>query len=210
MKQLEKFGPIPLRHELLQNLLSGYGYPDNKILSLVRSGTLIRLKRGLYIVSPAINNNLIVNELIANHLLGPSYVSMETALSHYGLIPERVFSTVSLTTSRSKQFNTPIGYFKYIQTTADYFAIGLTNLTTEGNFTYLIASPEKALCDQLTYTKRLNLSSMKALEIYFADDLRVDTESLKKLDTKIIEQIIQVAKKPKQLIQFLKLLDRRK
>lgn len=210
MKLLEKLGPIPFRHELLLDMFSGYNAPENKILGLVKSGHLIRVKRGLYIVSPETSNQLISNELIANHILGPSYVSMETALAHYRLIPERVYSTVSLSTSRSKQFTTPLGYFRYIQTTPDYFPIGLRNESTEGTLSYLIATPEKALCDQLVYTRRLNLSSRKALELYLTEDLRFDLESLKKMDSSIIEQSLQYAKKPKQLNLLLNVLIRMK
>jgi hypothetical protein len=206
MEGMDQLGPVPIRHDMLLNLLSEYSAPNNRIISLISSGQLIRLKRGLYIGSPRNNETLISPELIANHLLGPSYVSMETALAHYGMIPERVYSTISLSTKRSKQFDTSLGSFSYIQTSAAYFRIGLVQETINQKYAFLIASREKALCDKMIYTKQLNLTSQIAVQTYLEEDLRIEMDSLRELNTEIIMQCIETGNKTSQLTHLYKLL----
>ena len=91
MKSIEQFGIIPVDFAALATVFDSYKFPKDKISNLVKKGDLIRLKKGSYVVSPKIHNQSISNELIANHLYGPSYVSFESALSFYKLIPERVY-----------------------------------------------------------------------------------------------------------------------
>jgi predicted transcriptional regulator of viral defense system len=210
MKGIEQLGPVPIKHDMLLNLLSDYSAPNNKIISLEASGKLIRLKRGLYVGSPQNNGTLLSPELIANHLLGPSYVSMETALAHYGMIPERVYSVLSLTTKRAKTFDTSLGIFSYIQTSVEYFRIGLFQETVNQQYAFLIASREKALCDKMVYTRQLNLTSQKAVETYLEKDLRIEMQSLKTLDIEIIKQCYETGMKAAQLTHLFKLIKKLK
>src|SRR5690606_7005534 len=143
--------------------------PRNKIAGLEQAGKIIRLKRGMYVVSPDVNKQLLSIELIANHLYGPSYVSMHSALRYYGLIPEQVFTVTSMTTNRSRKFENAIGNFEYTTVGWEYYSIGITQQTVEKSYTFLIASPEKALCDVIIATPRLRLQSEKALRTYFED-----------------------------------------
>lgn len=99
MEVLEQLGVIPVDYAVLRSLFSEYKFPKNKIALLEHEGKLIRLKKGMYIVSPDVSKSLLSVELIANHLYGPSYVSMEIALRYYGLIPEQVFTVRSATTN---------------------------------------------------------------------------------------------------------------
>jgi hypothetical protein len=206
MKGIDQLGPVPVRHDFLLNILSDYNAPNNKIVSLISSGELIRIKRGLYIASPLKSGVMISPELVANHLYGPSYVSMESALAHYGMIPERVYSLISLTTRRAKQFDTPLGRFSFIQSSADYFRIGLVQELINQKYAFLIASREKALCDIMVYTRQLNLTSQKAVSTYLEEDLRMDMESLNSLNTDIIMQCIKAGKKASQLTHLIKFL----
>ncbi len=105
MKALDQFGIIPIDSATLTTALNGYKSPNDKISSMEKSGDLIRLKKGLFVVSPEISNQNISRELAANHLYGPSYVSLESALSFYGLIPEKVYAVRSVTTRLSKEFS---------------------------------------------------------------------------------------------------------
>jgi len=78
---------------------------NNKISELEKSGKIIRLKKGIYVVSPKESGKLLSMELIVNHLYGPSYVSMESALRYYGLIPESVYlmHSASLSTHNAQK-----------------------------------------------------------------------------------------------------------
>ena len=82
LNQLKKLGNIPFEAFVLRNILSHYQSPEKKILKLVRDGYIIRIKQGLYVVSPEVSGKLLSMELIANHIYGPSYVSAHYALRH--------------------------------------------------------------------------------------------------------------------------------
>ena len=97
MNSLLDFGIIPIDYTSLRSIYPVHKSLNDKISDLEKQGTIIRLKRGMYVLSPQVSKKHISTELIANHLYGPSYVSMESALRFYGLIPERVFNTVSMT-----------------------------------------------------------------------------------------------------------------
>ena len=73
----------------LNSVLSGYSNPRDKISRLVKEKVLIRIKKGLYIFGPQFAEKPYSNEILANLLYGPSAISLEYALSYYGLIPEK-------------------------------------------------------------------------------------------------------------------------
>jgi len=91
---------------------------------------------------------------IANLIYRPSYVSMESALSLYGLIPQGVFQAISCTTLKTAAFETPAGNFKYRHIKPVlYFGF---RLERRDDYTVLAASPEKALIDCLYLTSSIN------------------------------------------------------
>ena len=206
MDKLEQIGIIPVDYAVLRSLYSDYSFPRNKIANLEQEGKLIRLKRGMYVVSPDVNKQLLSVELIANHIYGPSYVSMESALRYYGLIPEQVYTTRSMTVNRSKKFENSIGNFEYITVEGKYYPIGITQQTVENKYTFLIASPEKALCDMISATPRLRIQSEKALKTYLEDDLRFEISALDNMDSDIIRECSETGKKKEILKLLLKLL----
>ena len=140
---LEPLSEAPFSTEVLKDFLKSYSQPAFKMHMLVKEGKLLRLKRGWFCVNPKYSKKRINYGVVANVLYeGPSYVSLEAALSYYGLVPERVMGMVSVVTGRSKTFNTPIGWFRYKSIPDTLFPIGVR--TVAG---YLMASPAKALCD---------------------------------------------------------------
>jgi len=207
MEQLEQLGIIPIDYAVLRSLFPNYRSPLNKISNLEKEGKIIRLKRGLFVVSPKISRQILSTELIANHLYGTSYVSMETALRYYGLIPEQVYTVRSMTPNRSKKFLNPIGNFEYITVGEDYYSIGIKQ-QVESNYSFLIATPEKALCDMIVATPHLQVQSMKALSSYLEEDLRFDMSYLEKMDIEIIRQCAKTGKKKDSLSTLLKYLQR--
>lgn len=206
MEILKQFGAVPISSAVLKSVLTDYKSVNTKIYALEKEGALIRLKKGLYIVSPKISAKTIDPELIANHLYGPSYVSMERALRYYGLIPERVYAVRSMTTKHNRTFGNELGVFTYREVAADYFAVGITRPKTVTSF--LIATPEKALCDLIAYTSGLTLRSVKAMEEYLMDDLRFDMDRLSKLDASIIRACAEVGKKKTELRTLIKLIEK--
>lgn len=207
MKELEQFGIIPIDFDTLLHVFAQFKSPKDKIVKLVKDQALIRLKRGLFVVSPGISNQALSKELIANHLYGPSYLSLETALSHYGMIPERVHLMRSITTKRSRQFSTHLGLFEYVSMPESYYSIGLRLELVDEAYAWLIATPEKAVCDMIITTHGLRLQSVKAMSDYLLKDLRIDFSAIKSFDNEIIEQCLKFGRKKTELTQLLKFLN---
>jgi hypothetical protein len=205
MENLKQLGIIPVDYAGLVSLFSTYKSPRNKIANLEIEGKLIRLKRGLYVVSPGVSGKLLLTELIANHIYGPSYVSMESALRYYGLIPETIHMVRSLAIKRSRVFENSISRFEYINCSEDYFPIGI-NQEIGGDYSFLIASPEKALCDLIAFTPEVRPRFIKSLISYLEEDIRLDMEAFYKMNAKIFEQCAEVGKKRNDLNNIVKLL----
>jgi predicted transcriptional regulator of viral defense system len=199
MKELKEFGIIPLRYSVVSSILHGYKYPKNKVRAMEKSGQLIRLKKGLYVVSPKITEQNLSKNLISNHLYGPSYVSLESALSFYGLIPERTHVNYAITSKRKKQFETPLGNFLYISVPIKYFSIGLKRQSLNNSYRFLIASPEKALCDLIITKAGIRFQSKKAIKEFLLEDIRFDMQNMAKWDFSIIDQCAETAYKKKEL-----------
>jgi hypothetical protein len=195
METLSSLHNIPVNSAVLKAFLSNLKYPKNKISDMEKRGEIIRLKKDLYV-----NNNVSISkELIANHLYGVSYISLETALSYYGMIPERVYAVRSMTIKRAKTFSSPLGNFEYKTIPLDYFCIGLQQEIIKNQYAFLIATPTKAVCDMIVSTPNLRLQSVKAMQNYLTEDLRIDFDVLKTLDKDIVRQCIEVGKKRGEL-----------
>ncbi|MDD2594468.1 MAG: hypothetical protein PHD11_01465 [Bacteroidales bacterium] len=205
MEFISQFGIVPFTYDVLASYFTSYKSPRQKIIELEKQGIIIRLKRGLYVVSPKISKKELSVELIANHLYGPSYVSMERALRFYGLIPERVFNTVSMTLKRSRTFQNQFGRFDYISCSTDYYPIG-TSQVVRNDYAFLIASPEKALCDQIVYTPKLQLRSIKSLLTYLEEDIRFDMDEFYKMNISVFEKCLEVSRKKTEISNIIKLL----
>lgn len=125
MSLLQPLSGQVVNHGTLQAVLANYQAPNFKIHRWLREGCLLGLKKGLYAVVPQQQGQPVSLPLVANHLYGPSQVSLEFAMSHYGLIPEAVFAVTSVTIKRGRQFDTPLGCFSYQRVPADYYAMGI-------------------------------------------------------------------------------------
>jgi len=113
-----------------------------------KSGRLYSLKRGLYeLTYPRARD--IPDMYIANKLYAPSYVSLETAMSYYSIIPEVSMAVTSITTKPTRKFRNKHGLFSY-RTIKSYAFTGYF-VERYKNFDILIAEPEKALIDYLYF-----------------------------------------------------------
>lgn len=176
--------------EMIKSILKKeYSQPVQKINTMVKKGELLHLKKGVYAFSEDYRSNPLNIIATANLLYKPSYVSFEYALSFHGLIPERVYTTTSATLSRPKEFDTPLGRFSYTKVPLKAYSLGLEWKFDKNDGGYMIASAEKALCDKVYSDKRTSKILKKELESYLEDDLRIDFEDLKNLDSKLIWKI---------------------
>jgi hypothetical protein len=147
----------------------------------------LTLKRGLYLLSGDVSAQYTEPFLVANHLRGPSYISLESALAYWSMIPERVYEVSSVTLKGTKNYTTPIGRFSYYHLSTPYFSFGVKRVQLSMNQYVLIASPEKAICDKIILTSGIILRSKKQVVQFLCEDLRIEVASLKKLDFKVIE-----------------------
>lgn len=116
-----------------------------------KSGRVLQLRRGVYAVEAIYAKHLPHPFLVANILKRASYVSLQSALSYYGMIPEYVPTTTSVTTERPERFDTPLGRFEF-RHTAKHLFTGFHEIEIAPELAARIASPEKALVDLLYLT----------------------------------------------------------
>lgn len=204
---LEEIGNIPVTASTLESFFPHIKGGNQKVRWLERNGEIIRIKRGFYVISPEVTGKALSTELIANHLLAPSYVSMSSALRYYGLIPEAVYTMQSMTVKHSKNFDTPLGRFEYICTSRESFPIGVTSIRKE-DYSFMMAAPEKALCDLIANSPKVNLRYMKEAETYLEEDIRMDMEDFMQMDSEVFEAYSRVGKKAESIRILLKLLRR--
>lgn len=172
-----------ITNDMAKYNLNNYSNKNNKISREIKKGKLFKIITGLYETDPNTPGYL-----LASSIYGPSYISFDFALSYYGLIPERV-STITCATlnkKKRKQYNTKFGVFTYKDVPSSAYPEEIL-LKQENNYSYQIATKEKALCDKLYSLKPLkNLSN---LENMLFNDLRIDIDEFKKINIKKIEKL---------------------
>ena len=194
-------------YQVLLDALSGYAKPRDKITRLLADGAIVRIKKGLYCFGEAFRRVLLSREHLANLVYGPSYVSLDYALSFHGLIPETVHAVTSVTTGRSREFDTPLGVFSYRMLSGPRYSVG-ARLEAVGHQSFLMATPEKALADKVWTDKRFDGVTVSGFGAYLLDDLRIDPEALAGLDRSRVQSIAQSYASPKihNLVRYLRRL----
>ena len=144
-----------------------YANPAAKIARLVRNGVFIPVMKGLYETDRSVPGYY-----LAGIIYGPSYLSFEFALAWHDLIPEAVyvFTCATCGKKKKKQYETPFGVFTYRDVPVAAFPYG-TRLHEEHGYGFVIASPEKAVCD-LLYT-RSPCANRRELRCLLFDDMRI-------------------------------------
>jgi hypothetical protein len=104
--------------------------------------------------------------------------ALEYALFWHGLIPERVYEATSVCMRRSRVFDNALGRFSYVTVPPSLFPVGMRQEQASERETFLIAGPEKALCDKVLLTRNPQARSRCAMQTFWVDDLRVDEEAL--------------------------------
>jgi predicted transcriptional regulator of viral defense system len=199
---LEEFRNTPIRMQDLSSVYPGCVNLAMKAKRLCSAGEIVRLKKGLYVINPRVSRVQISPFLVANHIYGPSYVSMQSALRYYGLIPEAVYSVQSMTTGVARNYVNEIGTFSYVRVPAAYYQIGVT-IKEELGASFMIASPEKALSDIMVFTPNLNLRYRSEIADYLERDIRFDMDELPNLNLDILRKCAAVSRKKTMLQQLI-------
>jgi predicted transcriptional regulator of viral defense system len=148
------------------------------------------LRRGLYALAPPFQKVKPHPFVVANQLVRSSYVSLQSALAYYGLIPEYVPLMTSVTTSRPGRSITPLGNFEFRHIKPD-FLFGYQSVDVGDSQQAFVASPEKALLDLIylapgadspDYLRELRLQNLDQLDVaalsHYAD--QADSPKLKR------------------------------
>lgn len=125
------------------------GFDRNALTRWQRAGYLEKIRNGFYhfVGKPLAGTADMF--FIANRIYNPSYVSLQSALSWYGFIPEGVFTITSVSTLKTQVMQTPLGHFTYQSIKPELF-FGY-RLETFGDFRFKIADPAKTLLDLLYF-----------------------------------------------------------
>lgn len=202
---LKKAPNEELDYGFVMDCLKEYQNPRVKLHHLLKIGALLKVKKGIYIFGNNFARYPYCSEVLANMIYGPSYVSLEWACQFWRLIPERVSTVTSVTTKRSKQFNTPLCTFTYDHLPIAAYSVGISYVRFSERQQALIASKEKALIDLLVL-RRGSFKSVKHLKETLFEDLRVEEEDINTLNFEHIEEIYAAYphSATKYLLQFIK------
>ena len=175
-------------YQALSCALAGSGHIRRDIGRLIKAGHINRVKKGLYIWGDDLRRGPYSKQVLSNLIFGPSYVSLESALSFYGLIPERVEVTTAVTPKRNKFFETPVGTFEYCYLQAKTYPWGITWKKAEGAGSFLIASPEKAILDYIAIRVKKWEDELSS-ENFLYEDLRFDESEFKKINFSTMKKL---------------------
>ncbi len=161
-----------------QVLLWEKDFDRNNLTRWCRKGLLMKL-RNQYYAFPEFRQEPDSARYVANRIYMPSYISLHSALSFYGMIPEEVVQLTSVTTLKTAKFENAFGTFHY-QNVKNSLYFGFEVLTMRDGHTFLLATPEKALLDLLyLYPFYKTVQDMEELRLdeYFMQE-ELDTERL--------------------------------
>ena len=177
----------PFDYQLAMDRLRAFQSPRDKLGHLCESGEVVRVKKGLYLPGWRQGEEMAVDPLVlAGLIYGPSYVSLETALSWHSLIPERTEEITSITMKRAKCFDTAVGRFRYVPVNERAYACGVRLETARGGG-YFLAEPEKALCDRIARVR--SLAAIRDVEALLEEDLRIDRAVLESFRIDLVAEI---------------------
>lgn len=156
-------------------------YKDSlgKIHRDIKCGKIIPIIKGLYET-----NSNIEGYKLSSFIYGPSYLSFDFALYYYDLIPETIYNTFTCATynkKKIKHYSNKFGTYIYRDAPKNVFSLNV-NIIVDNEYSYLIATKEKALCDKLYIISPIK--SVKELKSLLFDDLRIDLDKFNSLNKK--------------------------
>jgi hypothetical protein len=172
----------------------------------LKAGEVIRIHRGLYCLAPKYLRRKPDPLVFAQQIHGPSYLSLETALSYHGWIPEAVYAITCASMDRAREFETPLGHFSFTRIPQKVFYTEVTRIEKQDRNgpgfhhteSFLMASPLKALADYV-YAHRLDWASAAPV----IESLRVDESSLASINLETVERLIDNYSS-RRVLRFLK------
>jgi predicted transcriptional regulator of viral defense system len=168
----------------------------NNLTRWVKKGYLVRLRKGYFTFSEY-KSKPDYSLYFANRIYRPSYISLHTALSFYGMIPEAVVQITSVTTLKTILFTNNFGEYSY-KNVKENLMFGYELKPMADNRTIQFATPEKALLDLLYlypfYNSEQELEELRLDEDYLQHDLNKDLlmEYCDKFGSKALEHRVKL------------------
>jgi predicted transcriptional regulator of viral defense system len=177
---------------------------QNRVTEWTNKGYIIKLKRGLYTLNDDDRKFRLSDFYLANHLYKPSYISLESALSYYDLIPERVYEITSITSKKTQGFTNDFGRFTYAHIKQEVFS-DYINLQDSYKNNFYIASKEKALLDflyfRITKMRKIDKNIFeKSYRLQNLDD--IDCRKLMAISKKFNQ--LKLTMLAKMLVEYIK------
>ncbi len=178
------------------------GFNNDNLLYWQKKGYLIKLRNGWYCFQEFLTQQD-TQLIIANNIYSPSYISHQQALMYYGLIPEHIVDSVSITTRKTASFLVNNRNYKYYSIKKEYF-FGYRFLEVNVNGmkrNVLMAEPEKAILDLLYifnfYKTEQDISDLRLNETILAEEIDWTKMNnyLKRFHVKELNKKIDIIKK---------------
>ena len=189
-----------LTEKIFKNAVNGYFtsqdvatlFPESEykryglVKRAIAGGEIIHIRRGLYCLATKFQKKKINLHSLAQHIYGPSYISLESALSWHGWIPEAVYALTNASSGKSKEFKTPLGAFSYSRVPQKIFYADVERLTDAAGDIFLMASPVKALADYV-YVNKKDWTGLKPP----VESLRIEPEEFESIALDEIDVLIE-------------------
>lgn len=142
----------------------------------VKQGLLIRLRQEWY-AFPEMLRETDFSRFVAERIYRPSYISLHSALSFYGMIPESVVRITSVSTLKTAAFENRFGQYSYQNVKPACF-FGYESRQTLSGRSFMLAHPEKALLDLLYLYPQYNtveeIEELRLDEDYMVEELDIE------------------------------------
>ena len=182
LEKLPQSRPYLTDNELTTLLNGSADSRYGKVKRWLNQKKMLHIRRGLYCLTDKVNYLRKPHPYeLAQYIYGPSYISLETALSFHKLIPETVYTITSVTSKRAKEFKTKLGVFSYLHLPIESFYTEV-ELIKENDYQFFMAKPWKAICDYVFCYKK-DWNSFEPL----LESLRINYEDLPWLDNEKTE-----------------------
>ena len=160
---------------------------ERQLSRWAKAGKIHQLRRGLYVLAKPYLRVSPHPFLLANLLKHASYVSLQSALAHHGMIPEYVPTVTSVTTGRPEALETPLGHFAFRHVKKSFFW-GYEKTELVGEQSAFVVTPEKALLDLIYLTPGAD-------DIAYLEELRL--QNLEELRPSELTKMAKRTKSPK-------------
>ncbi|MFA5446862.1 MAG: hypothetical protein WC233_01135 [Sphaerochaeta sp.] len=173
----------------IEDIIQAVDGSDNARYGLVKramaKGDLVRIKRGLYVLNPRYQKKRVSVFTVSHMIVGQSYISLESALSLHGLIPEGVRTITAVTSKNPQEYHTPMGHLSYERVPQQRLFAGVRRIVGDYGNVWYLATPLKALADYIYTHHGLQWDSMDPL----IHSLRIEESDLREITEKDFDEL---------------------